>query len=86
MPESQSIEDSNFPKGKTPYIHEVNEESYKDAKWIDNQGAAVDKVFGFNTNAELVNGRAAMFGFLMLVITEIVFGGQAATHSIFGIG
>ncbi len=56
-----------------------------DSKWIDNQGQAVEKVFGFNENAELVNGRAAMFGFLMLVITELVFGGEAVTKSLFGI-
>ncbi len=56
------------------------------AKWLNNEGSEVEEVFGFNENAELVNGRAAMFGFLMLVITEMVFGGQATTHSIFGIG
>ncbi len=56
-----------------------------DPKWVDNQGQAVEKVFGFNENAELVNGRAAMFGFLMLVITELVFRGEAVTKSLFGI-
>ncbi len=61
------------------------EHSSSDPKWIDNQGQAVEKVFGFNENAELVNGRAAMFGFLMLVITELVFGGEAVTKSLFGI-
>ncbi len=53
--------------------------------WIDNQGEAVEKVFGFNKNAELVNGRAAMVGFLLLLLTELVFGGSPVTHSIFGI-
>ncbi|WP_052042907.1 MULTISPECIES: chlorophyll a/b-binding protein [Prochlorococcus] len=61
-------------------------ESRENARWLDNSGQSVDQVFGFNENAELVNGRAAMFGFLMLIVTEIVFGGQAATHSIFGLG
>ena len=54
-------------------------------KWIDNKGDEVTEVFGFNENAELVNGRAAMFGFLMLIITELVFEGKAATQAIFGI-
>tara|TARA_Y100001968_G_C19291890_1_gene684634 strand:- start:297 stop:581 length:285 start_codon:yes stop_codon:yes gene_type:complete len=58
----------------------------QNAKWIDNQGNEVEKVFGFNKNAELVNSRAAMFGFFMLILTELVFHGQAATKSIFGIG
>ena len=30
------------------------------SKWIDNQGDEVKNVFGFNSSAELVNGRAAM--------------------------
>ena len=55
------------------------------ARWIDNEGNEVEKVFGFNDNAELVNSRAAMFGFLMLMITEIVFKGIPVTQSIFGI-
>ena len=56
------------------------------AKWIDNQGNAVEEVFGFNENSELVNGRAAMFGFLMLILTELVFKGIPVSKSIFGIG
>ena len=56
------------------------------AKWINNQGEEVEEVFGFNENAELVNGRGAMVGFLMLVITEIIFSGQPVKKSIFGIG
>ena len=55
------------------------------SKWIDNQGDKVKKVFGFNTSAELVNGRAAMIGFLMLILTELVFSGRPVTSSIFGI-
>ena len=31
-------------------------------KWVDNQGDEVKNVFGFNSSAELVNGRAAMIG------------------------
>ena len=56
------------------------------SKWVDNNGMEVKKVFGFNYSAELVNGRAAMFGFLMLVITEFTFKGSPVTKSIFGIG
>ena len=66
-----------------------NQENLKEnqnAKWIDNKGNEVEKVFGFNENAELVNARAAMAGFLMLILTEIVFKGAPATKSIFGIG
>ncbi|ABX09299.1 chlorophyll a/b-binding protein [Prochlorococcus marinus] len=86
MPDSPSDSENNFTKNKLSSLEQVSKASLTEAKWIDNSGEAVEKVFGFNQNAELVNGRAAMFGFLMLVITEIVFGGQATTHSIFGIG
>ena len=55
------------------------------SKWVDNQGDEVKKVFGFNSSAELVNGRAAMVGFLMLILTELVFKGRPVTSSIFGI-
>ena len=55
------------------------------SKWIDNQGDKVKKVFGFNSSAELVNGRAAMIGFLMLLLTELVFKGRPVTSAIFGI-
>ena len=55
------------------------------SKWLDNQGDEVSNVFGFNKSAELVNGRAAMIGFLMLVLTELVFNGKPVTSSIFGI-
>jgi len=57
----------------------------KDAKWLNNNDEVVDKVFGFNENSELVNGRAAMIGFAMLILTELVFLGEPVTHSIFGI-
>ena len=55
------------------------------SKWVDNQGDEVENVFGFNSSAELVNGRAAMIGFLMLLLTELVFKGRPVTSSIFGI-
>jgi len=55
------------------------------SKWVDNQGDEVKNVFGFNSSAELVNGRAAMIGFLMLILTELVFSGRPLTSSIFGI-
>ena len=54
-------------------------------KWINNKGEEVKQVFGFNENAELVNARVAMIGFLMLIITELAFGGEPATLKIFGI-
>ena len=55
------------------------------SKWIDNQGDEIKNVFGFNSSAELVNGRAAMIGFLMLILTELVLRGRPVTSSIFGI-
>ena len=55
------------------------------SKWVDNKGDEVKNVFGFNSSAELVNGRAAMIGFLMLILTELVFSGRPVTSSIFGI-
>ena len=54
-------------------------------KWINNKGEEVKQVFGFNENAELVNARVAMIGFLMLILTELAFNGQPATLAIFGI-
>ena len=61
----------------------LNDNEY--SKWVDNQGDEVKNVFGFNSSAELVNGRAAMVGFLMLLLTELVFSGRPVTSSIFGI-
>ena len=55
------------------------------SKWVDNQGDEVKNVFGFNSSAELVNGRAAMIGFVMLLLTELVLKGRPVTSSIFGI-
>ena len=54
-------------------------------KWINNKGEEVKQVFGFNENAELVNARLAMVGFLMLILTELAFSGEPATLKIFGI-
>ena len=54
-------------------------------KWINNKGEEVKQVFGFNEIAELVNARVAMIGFLMLLLTELAFGGEPATLKIFGI-
>jgi len=72
---SESTEDSeNFAT--------MNNQS---SKWIDNSGDEVNDVFGFNTSAELVNGRAAMVGFFMLILTELVFHGRPVTSAIFGI-
>ena len=78
-------EDSNIP------IENLDEDldtmsTYNEySKWVDNQGDEVKNVFGFNSSAELVNGRAAMIGFLMLLLTELVFKGKPVTSSIFGI-
>ena len=55
------------------------------SRWVDNQGDEVKNVFGFNSSAELVNGRAAMVGFIMLILTELIFSGRPVTSSIFGI-
>ena len=66
----------------TEYIPTINNQ---DSKWIDNSGDEVNDVFGFNTSAELVNGRAAMVGFFMLILTELVFHGRPVTSAIFGI-
>ena len=63
----------------------VSKDDGSNSKWIDNSGEEVKQVFGFNSSAELVNGRAAMVGFLMLILTELVFSGRPVTSSIFGI-
>ena len=73
-PIENTNEDINNPSSDSEY-----------SKWVDNQGDEVKNVFGFNSSAELVNGRAAMIGFLMLLLTELVFKGRPVTSSIFGI-
>jgi len=78
--ENQNLEDKNLVKD-----FNVEEENPNLSKWIDNSGDEVRNVFGFNSSAELVNGRAAMVGFLMLILTELVLKGRPVTSSIFGI-
>ena len=84
--ENPSINNLNNTSIENP--NEDLNNTYTDSessKWIDNQGDEVKNVFGFNSSAELVNGRAAMIGFLMLLLTELVFKGKPVTSSIFGI-
>tara|TARA_S200000501_G_C20428847_1_gene571364 strand:+ start:142 stop:420 length:279 start_codon:yes stop_codon:yes gene_type:complete len=88
--ENPPIENLNQNSDNTPIknLDEDLENTSSDndySKWVDNQGEEVENVFGFNSSAELVNGRAAMIGFLMLLLTELVFRGQPVTSSIFGI-
>ena len=84
------IENSNENSDNVP-IENLNKDldtpsnDSGNSKWVDNQGDEVKNVFGFNSSAELVNGRAAMIGFLMLLLTELVFKGRPVTSSIFGI-
>ncbi len=84
--ENPTIENSDSTPDENPNA-ELNNISTKSeySKWVDNQGDEIKNVFGFNSNAELVNGRAAMIGFLMLLLTELVFKGRPVTSSIFGI-
>ena len=63
----------------------ISKNDENNSKWIDNSGEEIKQVFGFNSSAELVNGRAAMVGFLMLILTELVLSGRPVTSSIFGI-
>ncbi len=87
---NQSI-DSELDDTKTiapkndPELIDRNQSLSSYPKWINNKGEEVKQVFGFNENAELVNARLAMVGFLMLILTELVFGGEPATLKIFGI-
>ena len=79
------IESDNAP---IEYVNKDLDRTTNDSensKWVDNRGDEVKNVFGFNSSAELVNGRAAMIGFLMLLLTELVFKGRPVTSSIFGI-
>ena len=88
--ENPSIGNSN-ENSDNSFFENPNEDSdnkatdNKYSKWVDNKGDEVKNVFGFNSSAELVNGRAAMIGFLMLLLTELVFNGKPVTSSIFGI-
>ena len=86
-------QNSNLESDNTKRIDAINEPELIDhdeslnesAKWINNRGEEVKQVFGFNENAELVNARVAMIGFLMLILTELAFAGEPATQRIFGI-
>ena len=68
-----------------PNLIDQNQKLNESPKWINNRGEEVKEVFGFNENAELVNARVAMIGFLLLIITELAFSGEPATQKIFGI-
>jgi len=87
---SQSI-NSDLDETKTieletsPDITDQSQSLSSYPKWINNKGEEVKQVFGFNENAELVNARVAMIGFLMLILTELAFAGEPATLKIFGI-
>ena len=78
--DTKTIETKNSPKQI-----DQNQSLSSYPKWINNKGEEVKQVFGFNENAELVNARVAMIGFLMLILTELAFGGEPATLKIFGI-
>ncbi len=84
--ENTPLENSDNRPIENPkeYTNNISSDS-EYSKWVDNQGDEVKNVFGFNSSAELVNGRAAMIGFLMLLLTELVFKGRPVTSSIFGI-
>ena len=78
--ENENLHEENLFKESNANLNQK-----KTVKWINNRGDEVKNVFGFNNSAELVNGRAAMVGFLMLILTELVFQGRPVTSSIFGI-
>ena len=78
--DTKTIESKNSPE-----LIDQSQSLKSYPKWINNKGEEVKQVFGFNENAELVNARVAMIGFLMLLLTELAFGGAPATLKIFGI-
>ena len=80
LDDTEKIEPKNDPK-----LIDKSQNLNSYPKWINNKGEEVKQVFGFNENAELVNARVAMIGFLMLILTELAFGGEPATLKIFGI-
>ena len=82
---SKSDDIDKIDPTNNPNLIDQNQNLNESPKWINNRGEEVKQVFGFNENAELVNARLAMIGFLMLIITEIVFSGEPATQKIFGI-
>ena len=78
--DTKTIESQNSPE-----LIDQSQSLKSYPKWINNKGEEVKQVFGFNENAELVNTRVAMIGFLMLLLTELAFGGEPATLKNFGI-
>jgi len=79
------MEKKHFQNNSLEAETKISKDNENNSKWIDNSGEEVKQVFGFNSSAELVNGRAAMVGFLMLILTELVLSGRPVTSSIFGI-
>ena len=79
------MEKKDFQNNSLDTEINISKDDENNSKWIDNSGEEVKQVFGFNSSAELVNGRAAMVGFLMLILTELVLSGRPVTSSIFGI-
>ena len=79
------MEKKDFQNNSLEAEINISKDDKNNSKWIDNSGEEVKQVFGFNSSAELVNGRAAMVGFLMLILTELVLRGRPVTSSIFGI-
>ena len=79
------MEKKDFQNNSLEAEINISKDDENNSKWIDNSGEEVKQVFGFNSSAELVNGRAAMLGFLMLILTELVLSGRPVTSSIFGI-
>ena len=79
------MEKKDFENNSLEAEINISKDDENNSKWIDNSGEEVKQVFGFNSSAELVNGRAAMVGFLMLILTELVLSGRPVTSSIFGI-
>ena len=80
LDDAERIEPKNDPK-----LIDQSQNLNVYPKWINNKGEEVKQVFGFNENAELVNARVAMIGFLMLILTELAFSAKPATQAIFGI-
>ena len=79
------MEKKDFQNNSLEAEINISKDDANNSKWIDNSGEEVKQVFGFNSSAELVNGRAAMVGFVMLILTELVLNGRPVTSSIFGI-
>ena len=82
---SEPDDTKKFEPKKSPELIDQSQSLSSYPKWLNNKGEEVKQVFGFNENAELVNARVAMIGFLMLILTELAFAGEPATQKIFGI-